>query len=59
MGRRKFNIGDRVVGNNKRGSFWERKGTIIGYEPRTHEYIVRFDDGLKEYVTPTWLDRGV
>ncbi len=59
MGRLKFNMGDRVIGNDKKASFRDRKGTVIGYEPRTHEYLVRFDDGRNEYVNPSWLNHGV
>jgi hypothetical protein len=59
MGRLKFNMGDIVIGNDKKASFRDRKGTVIGYEPRTHEYLVRFDDGRNEYVNPSWLNRGV
>ena len=59
MGRLKFNMGDIVIGNDKKASFRDRKGTVIGYEPRTHEYLVRFDDGRNEYVNPSWLNGGV
>jgi len=59
IGRLKFNMGDRVIGNDRKASFRDRKGTIIGYEPRTHEYLVRFDDGRNEYVNPSWLNREV
>jgi len=59
MGRRKFKITDKVIGNTRKGSFWGRKGVVIGYEPRTHEYIVQFEDRRSEYVNPSWLDRGV
>jgi site-specific DNA-methyltransferase (adenine-specific) len=60
MGRKlKFNMGDAVTGNDKKASFRGRKGTIVGYEPRTHEYLVRYEDGRNEYVNPSWLDRGV
>jgi len=59
MGRLKFNMGDMVIGNDKKASFRDRKGTVIGYEPRTHEYLVRFDDGRSEYVNPSWLNHGV
>ncbi|MFC2021640.1 DNA methyltransferase [Chloroflexota bacterium] len=59
MGRLKFNMGDIVIGNDKKASFRDRKGTVIGYEPRTHEYLVRFDDGRNEYVNPSWLNHGV
>ncbi len=59
MGKLKFNMGDIVIGNDKKASFRGRKGTVIGYEPRTHEYLVRFDDGRNEYVNPSWLNHGV
>jgi len=59
MGRLKFNMGDIVIGNDKKASFRDRKGIVIGYEPRTHEYLVRFDDGRNEYVNPSWLNYGV
>ena len=59
MGRLKFDMGDIVIGNDRKASFRDRKGTVIGYEPRTHEYLVRFDDGRNEYVNPSWLDKGV
>jgi len=59
MGRLKFNMGDIVIGNDKKASFRDRRGTVIGYKPRTHEYLVRFDDGRNEYVNPSWLNRGV
>jgi hypothetical protein len=59
MGRMKFNISDRAVGNGIKASFRDRKGTVIGYEHRTHEYLVRFDDGKDEYVNPSWLDKEV
>jgi hypothetical protein len=59
MGKLKFNMGNRVVGNDKKASFREREGTVIGYEPKTHEYLVHFDDGKTEYVNPAWLKRVI
>jgi hypothetical protein len=59
MGKLKFNMGDKVVGNDKKASFRERKGTVIGYEPKTHEYLVRFDDDKEEYVNPAWLKHRI
>jgi hypothetical protein len=56
MGKRKFKIGDRVMGNDKKGSFADRKGTIIGYLPKYSQYQVRFDDGLTETVFSLWID---
>ncbi len=59
IGKLKFNMGDIVIGNNRKASFKGRKGTVTGYEPRTHEYLVHFDDGRDEYVNPSWLDKDV
>jgi hypothetical protein len=59
MGKLKFNMGDSVVGNDKKASFRDRMGTVIGYEPHTHEYIVHFDDGKIEHVNPAWLNRKI
>jgi len=56
MGRRKFNIGDRIIGNDKKASFRDRRGTVVEYWVLTGEYLVRFDDGRDEYVNPGWLD---
>jgi hypothetical protein len=50
MGKRKFKIGDRVIGNNKKASFAGRTGTIIGYIGEHSQYQVRFDDGKTEAV---------
>ena len=57
MGRRKFKIGDRIIGNDKKGSFADRKGTIVGYIPEYSQYQVRFDDGKTETVYSWWIDR--
>ncbi len=56
MGRRKFKIGDRVIGNDKKGSFADRKGTIISYIGEYSQYQVRFDDGKTETVYSWWID---
>ncbi len=56
MGRRKFSIGDRVIGNNKKASFAGRKGSIVGYIPEYSQYTVRFDDGKMETVYSRWID---
>jgi len=56
MGRRKFKIGDRVIGNNKKGSFAGRKGTIIGYVREYSQYEVRFDDGRIETAYSWWVN---
>lgn len=55
MVRRKFNIGDKVIGNEKKASFRERKGTIVQYELGS-QYWVMFD-GRKECVDSRWLDK--
>jgi site-specific DNA-methyltransferase (adenine-specific) len=56
MGGQKFNAGDRVIGNDKKASFRERPGAVIGYHRPTNEYLVHFDDGREEYVNPGWID---
>jgi hypothetical protein len=56
MGRRKFNVGDRVIGNDKKGSFWGRKGRIVGYIQEYSQYQVLFDNGLTEVVYSWWID---
>lgn len=56
MVKRKFNIGDKVIGNEKKASFRERKGTIVQYESES-QYWVMFDDGRKECVSSWWLDK--
>jgi hypothetical protein len=57
MGRLKFNTGDRIIGNDKKGSYWGRRGVIISYGPHKGEYLVHFDNGEDEYVNTEWLDR--
>ena len=56
MGRKKFDIGSRVIGNDKKASFKDRRGTVVKYWTPTGEYLIRFDDGRDEYVNPRWLD---
>ena len=56
MGRRKFNIRDRVIGNAKKASFEGRKGTIIGYVREYSQYEVHFDDGRVETAYSWWVD---
>jgi len=56
-GRFKFYPGDRVIGSEKKAACWERPGTVITYGPGTGEYLVRFDDGLREYVKTEWLEQ--
>ena len=56
MTRRKFSIGDRVIGNDKKASFRGRKGTVAGYEPGS-QYWVKFDDGPTECVYSWWLEK--
>lgn len=57
MARRKFDSGDKVVGNDKRALFRRRRGIILGYGPHKAEYFVLFDDGTMEFVNSWWLDR--
>ncbi len=56
MVKRKFNVGNIVIGNEKKASFCGRKGTIVQYESG-NQYWVLFDDGLKECVNSWWLDK--
>ena len=56
MGKRKFQVGDRVIGNNKKASFADRKGTIISYIGEYSQYQVRFDDDGTETVYSWWID---
>jgi hypothetical protein len=56
MVKRKFNIGDKVIGNEKKASVRGRKGTIVQYESGS-QYWVLFDDGRKECVNSWWLDK--
>lgn len=55
--RRKFNVGDKVIGNEKKASFSGRKGTIVQYES-VGQYWVVFEDGQKECVYSWWLERN-
>ena len=55
VGQSKFNVGDRVIGNEKRGAFWGCKGTIVEHES-PGRYLVKFDDGRRERVSSSWLD---
>ena len=52
----KFNNGDKVIGNDKKGAFWGRKGTVVDYE-KSGQYWVNFDDGAKEVVNSGWIDK--
>ena len=56
MPQRKFNVGDKVIGNEKKASFRGRKGTIVQYESGS-QYWVLFDDGQKECVYSWWLEK--
>jgi len=56
VGRTKFKIGDRVIGNNKKASFAGRKGIIVGYIGEYSQYQVLFDDGITETVYSWWID---
>lgn len=56
MPTRKFDIGDKVVGNQKKASFHGQKGKIIRHESNS-QYWVEFDDGKRESVYSWWLDK--
>ncbi len=55
MARTKFSIADKVIGNDKKASFRERKGVVVSY--LKGQYEVRFEDGRTEYVNSNWLDK--
>ncbi|MBA7613502.1 hypothetical protein ES703_20753 [subsurface metagenome] len=56
MGRRKFQIEDRVIGNNKKPAFGDdKKGAIVGILEYS-QYQVRLDDGTIETVYSWWID---
>ena len=57
MARKKFDVGDKVIGNEKKASFHGRKGTIVQYESQS-QYWVMFDDGRKECVHSWWLQKA-
>lgn len=56
MVKRKFKVGDKVIGNEKKASFTGRRGTIVKYES-VGQYWVVFEDGQKECVYSWWLER--
>jgi hypothetical protein len=56
--KRKFRDGMRVIGkegDEGKGSFRGRKGTVAGYVVGSG-YLVKFDDGRDEYVYAHWLE---
>jgi hypothetical protein len=58
MTRRKFAVGDRIVGNEKKASYRRRKGVIVRYAPES-QYWVEFDDGQEECVNSSWIDKEI
>ena len=52
----KFNLGDRVVGNQTKAPFRDRSGTVSQRGPGRSEYCVRFDDRRIEWVSSHWID---
>ncbi len=57
MWTRKFKIGDRVVGNDKKASLSGRAGKVIAFTPE-NLYWVQFDDGRKEPVESRFMDKA-
>ena len=55
-GKFNFHPGQRVIGNDKKAAYRQRRGTVIKYGPGKSEYLVRFDDGREEYVNTEWLE---
>ncbi len=45
-----------MIGNDKKGSFAGRKGTIVEYIRQYSQYQVLFDDGITETVYSLWID---
>jgi hypothetical protein len=58
MRQSKFRIGDFVIGNDSKASFWGRTGLITVHLPATSEYGVKFADRPEviEYVLSAWID---
>ncbi len=56
MVKRKFEVDDPVIGNDRKASFRGRIGTVLAYE-KPGQYWVQFRDGVKECVDSRWLDR--
>jgi hypothetical protein len=57
MGKMKFNVGDKIIGNNKKADYWDKKGVVIGYNQATGEYQIRLENGEVHYVSPRWFDK--
>ena len=56
MGVRKFGLGDKVIGNDRKASFAGRKGVVVSYIREHSQYQVLFDDGITETVYSTWIE---
>ena len=46
VGKRKFNIGDKIIGNNKKAAYWDKKGVVIGYNQKTGDIVDLYVDEL-------------
>jgi hypothetical protein len=57
MGKKKFNVGDKVIGNDKKGSYSNKNGTVLDYNKGTHEYKVQLENGETHFVAPSWFDK--
>ena len=55
MGKRKFKKEDRVIGNSKKGAFWDRRGRILSYIGDS-QYQVLFNDSKTETVYSWWIN---
>lgn len=55
-GRFSFYPGQRVIGNDKKAAYYQRRGTVVKYGPGKGEYLVQFDEGSDEYVNTEWLE---
>lgn len=57
--KRKFEPGQRVIGNDKKASYRGKSGIVESYNEATREYFIRFDGApVTECLSPSWLDRA-
>lgn len=56
MARRKFIIGEQVIGNDRKASYRGRRGVVIKYESAGQYWII-FEDSRKECVDSGWLNK--
>lgn len=57
MGKMKFNMGENIIGNDKKADYRGKKAVVIGYHRPTNEYQIQLEDGGVHYVSPSWFDK--